>query len=67
MECVCQPVPIVQKDFNAGCVSAATWFALGQNSSTDLAGAVTCQAGARERGGRLRLHQGLARAGSPQQ
>lgn len=67
MECVCQPVPTVQKDFNAGCVNAATRFGLGQNSSTDLAGAVTCQAGERECVGRLRLHQGLARAGRPQQ
>lgn len=67
MECVCQPVPTVQKDFNAGCVSAATRFALGQNSSTDLAGAVMCQAGERECVGRLRLHQDLAGAGSPQQ
>ena len=43
MECVCQPVPTVQKDFNAACVSAVTRFALGKNGPTDLATAVTCQ------------------------
>lgn len=33
-------MPTAQKDRSAACVSAVTWFALGENSATDSAAAV---------------------------
>lgn len=58
---VCQPVPRVQKDFNAACVSAVTRSALGKNSSTNLATAFMCKTrkAARTCLGQQKLHYNL--------